>query len=126
MRRGIVAVILGMVASVLVGEPRAGAQLVTFENFSQGFPGSWFVGPMSGILFTNPVYNLPGGVFSVDYGGPANPPVLPGNHLNGNEYGTGPGLGLKGGFGFKTYPRPASAAWSLKSTLIVPDWKEVV
>jgi len=96
--RGIAATTLAALVSTLLGEPRTVAQVATFENFSQGFVGSWFVDPASGILFTNAVYNLPNGVFSIDYS--TNPPALPGNHLTGNVYSDTPSLGLTSGFGF--------------------------
>lgn len=119
--RGIATVILGMLSSVLVMETRAVAQISTFENFSEGAIGSSFVDPASGILFTDPVYNLPGGVFSIEYSGLSIPPDLPGNLLTGNVYGTGGGLGLTSGFGF-TFTLPTPSAYFQMDEIYIPSY----
>lgn len=90
----------GMLASTLLSESGANAQVATFENFPEGFVGDWFVDPFSGIIFTNAVWNFPDGTFSIDYAGTTNPPILPGHYLTGSGYSPGPQGGATAGFGF--------------------------
>lgn len=98
--RSIAAVLLGMLASGFVTEQTAVAQISTFENYPEGVIGTSFVDPASGILFSDPIYNFPGGVFTIEHTDLSLPPDLPGNLLTGNGYSPGPALGLTAGFGF--------------------------
>jgi hypothetical protein len=87
----------------------ASGQVATFESFSEGSIGTWFLDPASGIIFTNGIDNFGPSVFSVDYGGPTNPPVTPGNYLTGSAYGLGPAIGMTTGFGFTfVLPTPST------------------
>ena len=97
---------------LLMTEFCANAQVATFENFSEGPIGLSFVDPLSGITFTDGVYNFGQATFCVDYGAsPILPPVLPGNHLTGGGYSPGPGVGLGAGFGFTfVLPTPSTFA----------------
>jgi hypothetical protein len=119
--RGIASVILGMLSSMLVEEPRAVAQISTFENFSEGEIGSSFVDPASGILFTDPVYNFPGGVFSIEHCGLSIPPDMPGNLLTGNAYGIDGTFGLTAGFGF-TLTLPTPSAYFQMDEIYFPEY----
>src|SRR5215469_10540598 len=107
--RGIATILLGILSVGFLSEPRAVAQISTFENYSEGVIGASFVDPTSGISFTDPIYNFPGGIFSIEYCGYPLAPNLPGNLLTANGDSPGPGLGLTGGFGFTfTLPTPSS------------------
>src|SRR5690242_2711467 len=74
------------------------SQIATFENFPEVPLGSWFLDPISGIIFTNPILNSAPSTFSVDYGGTA--PTSPNQFLLGPNYSPGPGIGFTYAFGF--------------------------
>ncbi|HTY88842.1 MAG TPA: hypothetical protein VMB80_15360 [Candidatus Acidoferrum sp.] len=102
---------VGLCLGLLITEFSASAQLATFENISEGPLGTSFVDPLSGIAFTDGIYNFGQATFCVDYGAaPVLPPVLPGNHLTGGGYSPGGGVGLGAGFGF-TFILPAPSTF---------------
>lgn len=98
--RLIVLLMLGMFSIAFHGASTANGQITTFENFSEGAIGGWFVDPTSGITFTNAIYNLGSGVFTVDYGGATNPPILPGKFMNVSVYSPGAPASFGAGPGF--------------------------
>jgi hypothetical protein len=106
---------------LLISEFSADAQLATFENFPEGPIGLSFVDPLSGITFTDGIYNFGQATFCVDYGAsPVLPPVLPGNHLTGGGYSSGPGVGLGAGFGF-TFILPTPSPYVQMDALYFPQ-----
>lgn len=76
----------------------ANAQIVTFEDYPEGFIGSSFTDPATGIHFSNSTQ----GIFSIEESGsPAEPGWFDGKYLGGSAYSPGPtGSGRWGNFGF--------------------------
>jgi len=94
--------------SLFSGAFCAKGQIATFENFPEGPLGSWFVDPISGIIFTNPIESSAPSTFSVDYGLTA--PISPNHFLLGPNYSPGLGIGFTFGFGFTfILPTPATS-----------------
>lgn len=117
--RGCATVILAILSSVLLCEPRGIAQVATFESFPEGAVGAWFVDPASGIIFTNPVRGSAGGPFCIDYS--TNPPALPGNHLTVGGYTPGPAFGGGSGIGF-TFILPTPSSYLQMDEVYFPEF----
>jgi len=86
--------------------------VATFEEYGEGSLGTSFTESHSGIVFTDPRYNLGASLFSIEYGSydpPYNFPMFPGNYLTVAASSPGPDAALGGGASFTaTFPFPTT------------------